>query len=807
VYTRENIEESGKATVADFLNTLPEVSLQSTPDRFNTTGGQTNVQLHGFPAGTTATLLNGRRLAPSADIATAFDLNALPLAFIERIDVLPSGSSAVYGSDAIAGVVNFITKRDVSGLHLSASFGHAADYTEQNYSAAWGKSWDRGSISVVASYDTHGQLFGRDRAIVANADYRRFAAQGGTDQRTPNCHPGNVFSLTTENLPGLTSTVAAIPATVDSRPSVGDFVATQGTQNLCSTYKDFGLIPAVDREGVLVNGRYQIAGSVEAFAELLYAHAKTSFLSPLLLADLAVPASNAFNPFGTDMLVRTELAIPTGTITVKDYLRALVGLRGDLLSKWHWEIALWRTDDQSPLFAHASIQFGPLEAALASPDPTTALNPFSSKSPGSASVLAGIYPTLPNLFHFDVNVVDGVVRGKLFDMPAGPVSFAIGGEYQWQTYFNDPRSLLASLPVTDVSRQVGAVYSELRLPILGPRAGGGDLLDLTLAGRYDHYNDFGSKATPQAGIEVRPIDGLLLRASYAQAFKAPLLTQLHGSQFSFQDAPFPDNGRPGNPITSNVSEIVGGNPNLRAETGNAYSLGVVWSGRGARGLKASFDYWWLGEDNRISNPTIAAVLGNPDIYPGRTVRDASGVLLLVDTSAANFGALRAEGFDLDLKYGFTTAWGEFTTSAAWVMTTKFMAAVTPGAPLINRLGQATLFDAWAVKNKASLGLGWREGRYFAHATARYLGSYRDYETTPANTNRLGDYALFDLSGGIDLSNLGRSKYLKHAALTASVVNLFDKSPQYSNALFGNGYDTSQADILGRVARVGLTLDW
>jgi outer membrane cobalamin receptor len=179
----------------------------------------------------------------------------------------------------------------------------------------------------------------------------------------------------------------------------------------------------------------------------------------------------------------------------------------------------------------------------------------------------------------------------------------------------------------------------------------------------------------------------------------------------------------------------------------------------------------------------------------------------VDLSSANFGALRAEGFDLNVRYTLETAWGEFSTSADWVRTNKFTAAVTPGAALIDRLGRATLNDAWAVKNKATLGLDFRQGRYSLHAAARYLGSYHDYATTPANTNRLGNYALFDFSGRFDLGGVHQNKYLQHAALTASIVNVFDKSPQYSNIPLITGYDPAQTDILGRVARVGLTLDW
>jgi iron complex outermembrane recepter protein len=620
------------------------------------------------------------------------------------------------------------------------------------------------------------------------------------------CSPGNVFAVTSASLPGLNSAVAAIRPGVTGRPTVDDFIATQGAQNLCSFVKDSVLIPAVNREGVLASGRLEVTRSVEAFVELLFAHARSSSISPFLATTLVVPASNTFNPFGVSVTVSNELAIPSGSVTFKNYFRSLAGLRGRLLSKWHWEVALWRTQDYSSQYAKAITQFGPRTVALASSDPTTALNPFSSTNSALASVLSSVFPTRSNLFHFNVNVVDGTLRGPLFDLPAGPVSFAVGGEYQMQTYFADPRSISPGSSVSDVSRKIGAIYSELRVPIFGTRGHSGDLVDLSLAGRYDRYSDFGGKATPQAGVEIRPVDGLLLRASYAKAFKAPQLPQLYGDQSIFPGLTIPDNGRPGNPITPNVTAIFGGNRHLQAETGNAYSLGAVWTDGSAPGLKASLDYWWLGEDNRITNPSLAAVLGNPSAFPGRVVRDPNGVLLSVDIRTVNFGSLRAEGLDLDLAQSFDTAWGEFTASADWVRTTKFTAALIPGAPLVNRLGQATAFDAWAVKNKATFGLSWHSGRYSLHGSARYLGPYRDYETAPPNANRLGNYVLLDVSGRLDLGALGRNKYFQHAALTASVVNLFDKDPQFSNFPGGAGYDPVQADLLGRMVRLGLVLD-
>src|SRR5258708_15390342 len=324
-YTAERIEESGKTSIVQFLNTLTEVPVPASQDRFSSTGGHATVRLRGFPAGTTALLLNGRRLLASADF-TDFDLNALPLGIIDRIDVLPTGSSAIYGSNAIAGVVNFITKRDMSGVSLSATVGQAADYTEQHYSAGWGKNFDRGSLSLVAAYDTNGQLAGRDREIVNNADYRRFADRGGTDRRVSTCDPGNVSSTTSANLPGLNSTVAAVPVGVTGRPSTGDFIATQGTTVVCSNFKDLPLIPSIERKSLFANARYDLTPSLEAFAELLYAHNRTSFIQSLVSFSRVVPASNAFNPFAVGVRVNTELKLDGGQEQIRGYVRPLTGL-------------------------------------------------------------------------------------------------------------------------------------------------------------------------------------------------------------------------------------------------------------------------------------------------------------------------------------------------------------------------------------------------------------------------------------------------------------------------------------------------
>jgi iron complex outermembrane recepter protein len=200
-YSREQIDESGQTSIADFLNTLSDVSVASTESNLTTFGGATTVQLHGLPVGSTLALLNGRRLETSGSqgFSNFFDLNSIPLAAVDRIEVVSEGSSAVYGSDALAGVVNIVLKQDLDGLEIDGGFGRAAPSDEENASLAWGKSWTGGSLSLIGSYQTRSELIGDDRSITANQNYTSF---GGSDVRIPSCNPGNVFSIDGSDLPG-----------------------------------------------------------------------------------------------------------------------------------------------------------------------------------------------------------------------------------------------------------------------------------------------------------------------------------------------------------------------------------------------------------------------------------------------------------------------------------------------------------------------------------------------------------------------------------------------------------------------------
>ncbi len=802
-YDSTAIAESGKTSVTDFLNTLPEVSVDSTTDRINSTGGQTTVRLRGFPSGTTLVLLNGRRVPISGDTNNTFDLSALPIAMIERIDILPSGSSAIYGSDAIAGVVNFITKKHFDGLQATASQGFANDYKGENYSVALGKSSQRGSVSVVGSFDTNDHLLGTDRAITATGNFSQYSAKGGIDTRLPFCNPGTVSSLTGANLPGLNSPLAGIPKGLTGRPTISDFSATQGTPNLCGFDSGNAFVPSTRRGSVLAEASFEFSSAVEGFAELLFSHTRNNSSAPGAAGCCVLAGANPYNPFGQDVLVEFMAPVEEGPIATRDYVRPTIGLRGRISNSWAWEVGLWRSQDRNRTDELGSLDFAALTTALASASAATAFNPFTQGQQASPAVLSAAYPTDTSYYRTSENTIDGFARGDLFKLPSGAVSVVVGGEvHHDQISSNTTISGVSSS--SNAGRTVQSVYSELRAPILD-RKDGGKLLEVSAAVRHDHYSDFGSKATPQFGIELRPVSSLAIRGSYSQAFKAPSESQLNLGAVTFSTQVI-DSQKPGNPLVV-VPVTSGGNSGLGPETGKSKSVGATWSPDAARGLLASVDFWHMTEDDRIVAPRPQTLINFPTVFPGRVVRDpTTGDILSVDARFVNFGTLNAEGFDLGARYQIESHVGTVTPSVDWTIVTKFDASLRPGAPIADRLSQGTPDDAWAVRNKGTVALTWKYGEFGARLAGRFIGSYKDYQDVP-NSNRLGAFWLLDLNATVDLATLAGIKTPKGALLRVTVSNLLNRSVDYSNYNFGNvGYDPAQYDLLGRLIRVGIALD-
>lgn len=806
VFTSADIERSGRTTVADFINTLPQVSVNSSTGNFQAVAGQTGVHLHGLPLSATLTLIDGQ--STELSYYGNLDLNMIPASAIERIEIIPVGSSAIYGSSALAGVVNIVTKKSFDGAEVNVGYGSADSFDDSTVNAAFGRQWDAGSLSLIASYQNRSGLQFSDRALTAGGD---FTGLGGRDYRLPYCNPGTVSALGGATLAGLNASQAAIPAGLTGRPVIADFITTAGTQNRCNYYSNADLISPSNQFGLIANGHYELSPSIDIFTSVMYSYYQSdNAVGPLVVltgAGSVMSATNAYNPFGQDVRVSWSYGQDTRQRN-ENFIRPLIGLRGKLGDAWNYEMTTLYSADHFKI-SHPALDAAALRSALDSSDPDKALNVFTSDVPASRAVLDSLYVPLYDQFRNTLTTAQVLVRGPLFSLPAGPIQTVLGGQYDRSTIRY--QLIAAGQPgaASSHSRNSYAFFTEERLPLLASSSNPNDgaQLAMSLAARYDHSNDFGGKPTYQVGLEWRPTDRLLVRGSFGTAYRAPSIPLLYGSTSNIPTYTIVDPHR-GN-MSYPVNYAFGPNRDLAPETGRSHSFGVVYSS-GLEGLETSVTYWNIDYDNYISSANVQDLITYPEDYPPGLITRASpsaqdvakgwpGAITSVYATSVNYGKINVRGIDLDAKYRVQTAWGFLTPGLAVTNTLKDEAALRPGQPQQDYLSQVTTSPGWAPRWKGNVSLNWERGAWSVNAVGRYVGAYNDYTAYGGTSpHALGNFWLADVSAQF---RIGRAfardeSWWTDSYIALGATNIFDKAPQFSYYPT-LGYDYGQADVVGR----------
>lgn len=807
-YDREAIERSGQTDVANFLNTLSEVSVQTSPYGFRTIAGAATVQLHGLPVGTTLVLINGRRTGSSSAQSTVatdfFDLNSIPISAVERIEVVSAGSSAVYGSDAVAGVVNIVLRTNVDGVELDANYGTADGTDQQSAGFALGHEWSRGSLSVLGSYSAQDELQGSERDITSSPDFRRF---GGFDRRNNfSCSAANIFAVdNTTPLPGLGSaTFASVPIGFTGTPTQSAYAATAGTLNLCGTVPSLSFLPESERLGLFVYGNFQLTPTIELFTEQMYSDlASSTFLTPPRVStfdNYIVAAANPYNPFGVPVRVSGALT-SAGRVENHlsgDFFRSLIGARGEWGDSWSWEIAGWASMDRASFEIRNNLNATAFRAALNSTDPNTALNPFIDGPGGSSTLLQSLVSTTGFRRKSEQRVINGFVRGSLFQLPAGTLDVVVGAEYS-------DDELHAIAPTTSTyDRSRSAAFAEARVPLLGNEEH--EVLAVTLAGRYDHDEFFGGEATPQFGVEWRPFRPLLVRGTYGRSFKAPAISALYVPQTQFPNTVSdPMNG--GSQVA--ITEVTGGNPELEPETGESHTAGILYSSERFSGLTMSATHWGVTVEGNMQGFPAQTIVNFESLFAGRVTRNAAGSITHVDTRTTNFGEIDVRGVDYQLRALLPSRVGDWQPFLNATQTYHYTVAFLPGVPPTNRLRPSTSDFNWAPRWKGNVGAGWTYQWLSGQVAGRYVGEYRDYAPLPNGEYKtLGNFWLYDLNLRVSFAGNDDSavaSWRRDSYFEVGGVNILDSMPQYSANFGNNGFNGTQADLRGRFvyARVGI----
>lgn len=673
VYTREQIQATGRTNVGEFLQTLPELANSLNRNTNNGGDGAIRANLRGIGPQSTLVLLNGRRLAPGgtgADLAV--DLSTLPTNVIERIEVLKDGASAIYGSDAVSGVINIITRRRVSGgeAMVFGSTTTAGDGQQLDVSGIVGVTGERGSALVSANFYTGAPVW------AGNRDYSRY-------QRILDGTTGDEIRLGSGTIPagrvvlgpselGVENGNAAWNALVRANPEASSFI-----RNADGTYRPFKgaalpedmgdgwnyqpsnyLVTPQQRFNIFSSGEYRLGEYVRVFYDALYSKRTSDQIlaaEPLLtdLEGVVVSSKNLYNPFGRDFAgVRRRLVEFGGRTTEQDVsnFHLAAGADGQLpgtLSFIRWEAVFNFSRNDATVVSRGNLRLPRLQNAVG-PSFIDSDGKPRCGTPGNA--IDGCVPL--NLFggpgsitpdQRDYLTFTGVARGynqligaqlnssaELFTIAAErKVAIAVGYEGRVLSggEVPDPITVAGETTgnkglITEGSYSVHEGYAELTAPIVD-RLPGADLVEVLAAVRASGYSNFGATLNYKFGGRYRPVRDVTLRGSVGSSFRAPSIPELFGGQEdNFANVSDPcASVEPGSALARNCGAAanngddqtqlrsrVGGNTGLKPESATTFTVGTVIEPRWVKGFAITFDYWNTQVSNTISGIGEAIIL-------------------------------------------------------------------------------------------------------------------------------------------------------------------------------------------------------
>ncbi|MGH8779327.1 TonB-dependent receptor [Paraburkholderia sp.] len=803
--TQKDIQNSGATTVADFLRDTSANSASSWSEgqSGNFAAGAAGIALRGLSEKYTLVLVDGQRVTPFAffsnSVDSFFDLNTLPLNSIDRIEIVKTGAVSQYGSDAIAGVVNIITKHDFQGLQLDGSYGSAinggggAGTTKFGVLGGFGDlNSDRFNVTAAASYYKSNGFTLADRDSTRNQDFTNqpggfsllspsYWNLGDSVQALSNCaYGGSVHPATTNSL------TAGTPGTVCAR----------------NTAESTSIAPMTERLNAKIHADFKINDTTTAFGDFLISSNKTTTnngiwgdvignpQNPTLVMNpqtklltpfnINVPASNPYNPFGVATPLTYSFPNGIAETTYSTYWRASTGVKGSFsLPNGDWDWATSVSHSQSTVSNTYSNQIN-----------ANALNniyqngTFDFANPAATpNGLNGLYQDANNLAISKLDTVDATLSTPtLFHLPSGDVGFGLGAQFTHQSEVMNPGYAFESgqvinpnLQTVNGQRNVAAVYYQVDIPIIHN-------LTFSQSGRYDHYSDVGGAFSPRFALRYQPVQALTVYTSYDRGFRAPTFVENSKSQtlgIQVDQA-----------TGQNYTSITEGNPNLAPERTRNFNVGFQLSP--TRTTDVGFDWYKIRVDNVIGQGA-----------PSQTVLDANGNLLYKVIPYANLGYLDTNGFEGTFRQALPTRTaGTFTLSGDWAYVNSFKLG-SPGQAPINGAGNNyTLtqpFGGSFPRWKGNTTLDWSYHKFDAALTWQFTGPYA--QNLLSQPNKVGSYSQFNLM----VTYTG----FKHWTIYGGIDNIFNRTPPYdpifaNGTLDQNGYDQSLYTYIGRFAQIGAT---
>jgi len=859
VMTRQEIERTGKQSIQEVLRSVTADNQGSIPSSFSNgfASGSAAVSLRGLGVNSTLVLVNGRRMTTYglADdgLRNFVDINSIPLEAVDRVEVLKDGASAIYGSDAIGGVVNIILRKNYNGASIGGTYGqsgHSDGQTTRGYATYGFGNLDTDKYNAFVTVEASKQknIWSKDRGFLGTSD---LTSKGFYD--VTNGEPRPWFGLgPTANSP---YGVIRNPADNSRVNVVGcDPSLISANSGLCRYDRlvEQEIQPEIDRFNLFGRGQLVFSPSLTAYLELGYFARKTKAngtlganndggvfnpadpLNPVIVHPIMnLPAGHPDNPFGVD---RTVGVLPNelggrDQVTNNQVFRAVQGLQG---TAWGWDFDIGAAYIKSRLENTNTgfIRYDVMQNAI-----NNGTYRFAGLGPSATppDVLAAISPELRSTPVSTIKLVDFKASRDVAQLDGGGLGVALGAEIRWENASNPPVPYTGTSEIVGLGysafaagRRVTALFGEVTAPVT-------KWLELNGAVRWDHYSDFGDSVTPKVGFKVKPIDTLAIRGTYAEAFRAPGPAELGGTSFGF----------------TTIGILTIGQPGLQPETAKSYTLGLVFEP--IVGSSATVDFWKIDRKNEIVQADPATIIppGTPPTgvplskIPGAIPNsfiyyDSTGQLATVSGNFQNANSTKTSGVDVELRHRMRLAEaGNLTGTLLWTHTSKYERTDAQGntlsyegthGPIVLSAGGGT------PKDRASFALTWDRGPFAVTGVVNYIASMKlvDHKgeqavdngdgTVTDTTNGLiypnnGDLncASFDTAGnpygGCKLPSFttfdlfGKWNPTKNWEVNLSIQNLFDKKAPFDPYLvlsYGINYNQSwhQSGAIGRFWTIG-----
>ena len=801
--SREELEASGATTVAEFMRTVTFASAGNfRPQSGSSAQSFAGVDLRGLGSARTLVLIDGRRLPKAPNVGDSVDLNSVPMAAIEKVEILTDGASAVYGSDAIGGVVNFITRKDFEGVQLTVGYTDpdSKGGSKEEVSGTFGLVSDKGRIIAGFSHTARGMVYTRQRpwgqtrgASTYGNNYQIIGqkdAQGNAI--TPSVHRNP--DGTPIQVPGDTDGDGVADALVNFNSPIAlpgacndeNFYTTTSTVRANtdlnfpgSTFEvcryNFNAVAAdeasTDNQSVFVRGEYRINDDWSVYSNASFSRLGSFGRYAPVPGNVTIKAGAANNPTtGTaneeDVYLWHRFAAGGNRdgFVENSVANAQVGFQGRVANMFDVDFGVAFTRSKYIELGRGYIVASAAEAAInADPDDPLFYDIYNPAA-NPASVLQAFTATITRDGLWNQKEVYGTVGFDLMKLGGGTAQMLVGAEWRKEDYADIYDSLSEAGQILGSAgnsaggdRRVSSLLAEAIFPIT-------KTFEAQLAARYESYSDYGSDFSPKASFRWKVLPNLALRGSVGTGFRAPSLPLITQKTSFSAESVFDATTCAAlvNDPTSDcqVNAYSSANPNLSSEKSKQFSFGVVFDPLPWLSVKA--DYWNIKIDDTIVEIGAQDIIDrtngdDPRAVPASMglVRDANGLITRIDYGYANEGTLKTSGLDLNMITRFNLGgWGKVSQNYTYSQVFEYKA---DGSELIGDVG--------SPKARAMLGHTWSMGPFEVNWNINYIGKQAD-----SATRKVGSYVTHDIQASWDTP-------LKGGTLVVGVLNVGDKMPQ------------------------------